>query len=155
MQIKTFTISPINAEPCEVELNKFLISHRILRVEHHFMDHDGSWSFLVEYQDEQPDAFSPVPKRRIKKDVTEGMSDEQKQRYEQLRHIRSELSIQRSVPAYVIFTNDELALLASEPVLNEETVKHIKGIAPSRLKDSVGYFFNDVLPHEASGELDS
>ena len=155
MQIKTFTITPGFAERSEAEINLFLRSHRILRVENHFMEQNGgSWAVLVEYQDEQPDAVSPVAKRRNRKDATEGMSDEQKERYERMRRIRSELSIQRSVPAYVIFTNDELALLASEPVLNEETLKHIKGIAPSRLKDSASYFFNNTLPNEASRTSD-
>lgn len=74
MQIKTFTITPPNAERSEDEVNLFLRSHRILRVEHHFVEHDSSWAILVEYQDEQPDALSPVPKRRVKKDATEGMS---------------------------------------------------------------------------------
>ncbi len=154
MQIKTFTISSSNAERCESEVNLFLRSHRILRVERHFVEHDSSWAMLVEYQDEQPDAESPVPKRRNKKDVTEGMSDDVRQRYERLRKIRSELSMQRSVPVYIIFTNDELALLANEPELNEDTVKRIKGIAPSRLKDSVQYFFDKPADDEASGAFD-
>ncbi len=153
MQIKTFIINSLNAEQSESEVNLFLRSHRILRVEHHFVEHDSSWSVLVEYQDELPDAVSPIPKRK-KKDITEGMSDEVRQRYEQMRKIRADLSMQRSVPAYIIFTNDELSLLASEPVLNEETVKHIKGIAPSRLKDSVQFFYDKPNDNEASGASD-
>lgn len=154
MQIKTFTINRASAEHSELEINLFLRSHRILRVEHHFIENDGgTWAVLIEYQDEQPDAVSPVAKRRNRKDVTEGMSEELRLRYENLRHIRSELATQRSVPAYVIFTNEELALLACEPVLNEETVKHIKGIAPSRIKDSISYFFDEVKS-ETNGTLD-
>lgn len=102
MQIKIFQLSSSNAKYSEDELNKFLRSHRILRVEHHFVERDCSWALLVEYQDEQPDAVSPVAKRRNKKDVTEGMSDELRQRYEHLRKIRTQLSMQRSVPAYSI-----------------------------------------------------
>lgn len=48
---------------------------------------------LIEYQDEQPDAVSPVAKRRNRKDVTEGMSEELRLRYETLRHIRSDLVV--------------------------------------------------------------
>ena len=155
MQIKTFTISAINAEHSEAEVNLFLRSHRILRVERHFMEHDGgTWALLVEYQDEQPDIVSPVPKRNRRKDVTESMTDEQKLRYERFRTIRSDLSIKRGVPPYVIFTNEELATLACEPELNEETAKHIKGIAPSRLKDSIGFFFDSMMNDEAGGALD-
>lgn len=154
MQIKIFQLSSSNAKYSEDELNKFLRSHRILRVEHHFVERDCSWALLVEYQDEQPDAVSPVAKRRNKKDVTEGMSDELRQRYEHLRKIRTQLSMQRSVPAYVIFTNDELVLLAHEPELNEDTVKRIRGIAPSRLKDNVRYFFDELSDNETHWESD-
>ena len=93
MQIKTFIISPLNVNCSESDLNLFLRSHRILRVEHHFVDKDSSWAVLVEYQDEQPDAVSPVAKRRNRKDVTEGMSEELRLRYETLRHIRSDLVV--------------------------------------------------------------
>ena len=145
MQIKVFTLPVFDSERIEEELNKFLRSHRILQTERHFCpDNGGYWALLVEYMDGEPTAESPVAYRKEKKDFSEGMSDEEKQRYETFKKVRRELALNRSIPAYMVFTNEELAILAKVPNLNAETAKHIKGIAPSRLKDSVEHFIQMI-----------
>lgn len=139
----------------EEGLNRFLRSHRILQVERHFCAEGGGyWALLVEYADGDPTAEAPPAQRRECKDFSEGLNDEEKQRYEVFKSIRREMAQQQGIPAYLVFTNEELAILARQPELNSESVRGIKGIAPQRLKDYVHFFFNESHA-ETSGQLDA
>ena len=154
MQIKLFTLSVYGSERSEDDMNRFLRSHRILQVERHFCpDNGGYWAILVEYVEGDPSAEAPPAYRREKKDFSEGLSDEEKQRFEYFKKVRKDLATQKSIPAYLIFTNEELAILSKIPELSAETVKGIKGIAPSRLKDNVEHFYI-VKDGETSGQPD-
>jgi len=149
MQFKTFCIPVFSPERSEGDANAFLRSHRILRVERNFVPADGGyWAMLVEYADTDPDHESPPASRREKKDYSKVLSAEEYVRYEVYRERRKQLATERSVPAYLIFTNDELAILSRLPTLNAETVKQVKSIAPSRLNDYAAEFF-DLLPADA------
>ena len=61
--------------------------------------------------------------------------------------------MQKGVPPYVIFTNQELAILARIPDLDENSEKSIKGIAPSRLSANPKFFVKEQAD-ETSGEPD-
>ena len=137
------------------ELNRFLRSHRVLQVERHFCaDNGGYWAMLVEYVEGDPTAEAPPAQRRERKDFSESLSEEEKQRYESYKTVRRELAQQHSIPAYLVFTNEELAILSRLPELTDETVRGIKGIAPQRLKDYVRFFYT-VSHAEASGGTDA
>ena len=96
---------------------------------------------MIEYVDGDPIAEAPPASRRERKDFTEGLTDEEKQRFEYYKKIRKQLADQNSIPAYLVFTNEELALLSKIPELREDTAKNIKGIAPQRLKDYIHHFY--------------
>ncbi len=142
MQIKIFTLPIYSSERSEDELNKFLRSHRILQTERHFCpDNGGYWTILVEYLDNDSVANVPPASRKDHKDYAKELKEEELSRYDNFKKIRRELATERNMPAYLIFTNEELAILAKMPILNEETIKHINGIAPSRLRDNIQYFY--------------
>jgi len=142
MQIKSFTIPVFSAEYAEEELNKFLRSHRVLQLERHFCSEGGGfWAVFVEYVDGDPVDTTPPAHRRDKQDATQGLSDEERKRFEYFKQIRRRLATENSIPAYLIFTNEELVTLARIPELNTESVKEVKGIAPSRLKMYIEHFF--------------
>lgn len=155
MQIKVFTLPVYDSERSEDDLNKFLRSHRILQVERHFCpDNGGYWAVLVEYVDgDAKIELSPAHRNKERKDYAEDLTDEERQRYDYFKKVRRELAAQKSVPAYLIFTNEELSILSRIPDLSTETAKDIKGIAPSRLKENVKHFYI-VKDGEASGESD-
>lgn len=126
MQLKLFTMPVFGGEAVEDELNKFLRSHRVLQLERHYCsDNGGYWAMLVEYADGDPIAEAP-PQTRQPRDVTAGMSDEEKQRYNMFRDIRKDLAQQKACPAYLVFTNEELAILARQPELTDDSVKGLK-----------------------------
>ena len=150
MQIKLFTMPTFGGEAVEEELNKFLRSHRILQLERHFVaEQGGYWAMLVEYADGDPVAEAPPQGRGQRKDPTTGMADEVKARFNPYRDVRKELAAQRGIPPYLVFTNEELASLAQLPVLNEETARGLKGIAPQRMKDYIAFFFDNLKPDNA------
>ena len=139
----------------EEELNRFLRSHRILQVEHRFCeDRGGYWALWVEYADGDPTAEAPPAIRRERKDFSEGLSTEEKQRYEHYKNVRKSLSQQYSIPAYLVFTNEELSILARLPELSAEAVRGVKGVAPQRLKDFIHFFYSESHA-ETSGEPDA
>lgn len=153
MQIKTFLLPVFAPERNEDELNKFLRSHRILHVDHHFCpDNGGYWTFLIEYMDGELES-SPAS-RKEKKDPTEGMSEEEIKRFEQFKKIRYGISSQLAMPAYMIFTDKELGILARMPILNEQTISTAKGIQVNRIRDYAKYFFNISANGEEGGQPD-
>lgn len=157
MQIKLFTMPVFGGEQVEEELNKFLRSHRVLQLERHFVPEQGGyWAMLVEYTGGDPVAEAPPAGRRDRKDPSEGLGEEERMRYNQYRDVRKSLAQQLAVPPYLVFTNEELAILARLPELNEETVRGVKGIAPQRLKDYVSHFFNLTTDYaETGGQSDA
>lgn len=144
------------SEQLEEELNKFLRSHRILQLERHYVSEQGGyWAMLVEYADGDPVAEAPPQGRRDRKDPTDGMTEEEKMRFNVYRDVRKVLAQQRAIPPYLVFTNDELAILSRLPELNAETVKGLKGIAPQRMKDYIANFYNLTNDAETSGPADA
>lgn len=154
MQVKIFTIPLSNTELSEAEVNAFLRGHRILQIDRHFSSEGGGyWTLFVEYMDcESLEKVQPA-NRRDHRDAAASLSGEQKEKYERLKAIRRTIATQESLPAYLVFTNEELALLAQISVLNEETTKNVKGIAPKRLNDYVKYFY-DTNNGETGGQSD-
>jgi superfamily II DNA helicase RecQ len=146
MQIKIFTLPVHGAEQAVDDLNKFLRSHRVLQTERHFCPENGGyWAILVEYLDKESVEEVVPSHRRERRAEGPTLDEEAQQRYDEYRAIRRRLATERSIPAYVIFTNEELAQLARLPEpLNEDSVKSIKGIAPSRLKENIHFFFTQV-----------
>lgn len=142
-------IPVVSSSEAEEELNKFLRSHRVLETEQQFVSEKGYWAISVMYADQDPFAEAPPGHRKEKTDFTVSMSEEEKGRYEMFKAIRRRLATERRVPAYLIFTNEELAILSRIPKLDDHTAKNIKGIAPSRLKDNIAYFF--ASSHDEKG----
>ena len=142
MQIKIFTLPLCQSERSEDELNKFLRSHRILQTERHFCsDSGGYWTILVEYLEGDPTAEVPPVARKDKRDFSKELSEKEYGRFKSFIAKRKDLAINKGLPAYLVFTNEELAILAKMPFLNEENLKNVKGIAPTRLKDFAQFFF--------------
>ena len=102
MQYKFFKIPFSSIEQSEEELNKFLRSHRVLTTECHFCaENGGYWTVSVEYVDQAPIAEAPPTHRRENTDVTIGMKDDEKLRFDHFREIRRQLATKNGVPAYL------------------------------------------------------
>lgn len=155
MQIKTFKVPLGDTSGVEDELNKFLRSHRVLKLERAFcLDGSGFLAVCVEYMEGEPKGEQMV--KPAKKDVTKDLTEKEQQVYERFRKRRRELASEKSLPAYMIFTDADLAILAKQPGLTVESVLEVPGIQKSRLKE-YGALFVDITAeqHEAGGEPDA
>ncbi len=133
MQIKIFTISPVDHEAGTEEMNKFLRSTRVVEVKQEYDAQRGFWTFVVTYIE------GSVPQQKEKSrptervDYKEILSSEDFERFSQMRDARKKIAREESVPAYAIFTDKELAEMAKMEEISAETMLTIDGIGPARV----------------------
>jgi len=133
MQIQLFTIPITDEGQALVALNKFLAGHKILEVEQHFFANDkgGVWCFCIRHLagGAAMPAF-PVVKVDYKTLLTEAEFIV----FSKLREIRKQLAVADAVPAYAIFTDEELANICRLPEITATQIQTIKGIAAKRVE---------------------
>lgn len=146
MQLKSFILPIADAVRHEEELNRFLRGHRILQVTRNFCSENGGyWAVLVEYMEgDASGEVEPISRNGKKKDVLEELTDAEKNVYYQLAEIRRKVAHEKDMPAYMIFSNAELAVLARQPNLSIELQKGIKGVSTKHLTDYLSYFISTV-----------
>ena len=157
MQIRFFKIPLNDIQDAEEALNKFLRSHRILLTDRVFSsDQGGYWAVVLEYMDGDPVDEAPPASRSRRNDVDyeKILSPEEYQRFEAFRQIRANISKEKGLRAYLIFTNAELAEMSKLPVLDSGSIKMLKNISQQRLNDYLHFFYNST-EHETEGESDT
>lgn len=113
MQVKTFVLPVLSSDSSEDELNKFLRSHRVLQIERHFCSENGGyWAVLVEYVDGDPTDSVPPAHRRDRQDPSQGLSEEERKRYDNFKQVRRRLATENAMPAYLIFTNERTGYIS-------------------------------------------
>lgn len=132
MQIRVFKILLSNPEPIQSELNSFLRGHRILEVKSYFVENDGQayWAFLVQYLD----GHSAHQPGKGKIDYKEILSDEDFKAFSRLREIRKVLAGEDGVPAYMVFTDEELAEIVRNKCSDGSELSKISGIGEKKIE---------------------
>ncbi len=127
MQIKIFSISIIGGEPANEELNICLRNKKVLQVENQLIHHSGSsfWSFCIKYLDT---VSTPLSGEKVKTDYKQVLEKAVFKRFSRLREIRKQIAQNEAIPAYAVFTDEELAELAKLPEFTLAKMKTIKGI---------------------------
>lgn len=124
-------------------INKFLRSHRILRVEKQFVP-DGTnsqWCFCVEYlEGGEPQKRSGKKSTRI--DYREVLPQEAFARFARYREIRKALAEQEGIPPFVIFTDKEIAAMAEVETLTPAILRSIKGIGEKKIAKYANHFIS-------------
>ena len=135
MQIQLFSIPISDNGLAQQELNRFLVGHKILKIEQHFYStsNGAMWCFCVSYIANATVGF--VPSAASKKiDYKEVLSQTAFEIFSKLRIIRKELAMQDAVPAYAVFTDVELSEIAKLDTISPTTIKSIKGIGEKRVE---------------------
>lgn len=151
MQIKLFTIPTIGGEAATEEMNRFLRSHKILQVDSQLTQQGDNvnWCFCIRYIDK------PVSEKKASRiDYKEVLDEQSFQRFAYMREIRKELAKEEAVPAYAIFTNEELAALARIEELTLAKMKKVKGIGAKKIEKYATHFIT-TKTHEESNPSDS
>ena len=100
------------------------------------MNNNGSafWSFCVKYLD---DVIGGSPNERgekVKIDYRDVLDEATFKRFSKLREIRKQLAQDDGVPAYAVFTDEELSNIAKLPELTLSKMKTIKGIGDKKVE---------------------
>ncbi len=145
MQIKIFTIPIPGGEQMNDEMNVFLRSKKVLQVESEFVSNaqGAFWCFCIKYLGDA------MPINRGKVDYRLVLDDESFKRFSRMRETRKQLAKDDGVPAYAIFTDEELAGLAKIEVLTPTTLRSVKGIGEKKV-EKYGAHFLTKKDHEKS-----
>jgi len=134
MKYAFFHIPALNPEPAQSELNQFLAQHRIRDVSREFVNHaeHSAWCLCVIYDDASPRTGSSSSARPARVDYREVLSPEDFDVFSPLRKRRNELADAAGIPAYSVFSNEQLATMVRRRVSTLEELRQIEGIGVRR-----------------------
>jgi len=143
-----------SAEEAATVLNQFLAGHRILAIDRQFVT-DGAnsaWAICVSFDDSSADATprSSIGKRG-KVDFKDMLSPPEFAVFSRLRALRKERADAEVMPAYALFTNDQLAEMVQRRVTTATALRDIPGVGEARV-EKYGEAFLDILKDAALPE---
>jgi len=142
--MRFFTIPIQESTEAAGELNGFLSNHRVLTIERHFVTDGGNsvWAICVNYlgSADRPGA----EKRGGRIDYRDVLNDADFAVFAKLRSLRKTLAEQDGVPAYALFTNEQLADMVRKKVTTIKAMEQISGVGPARTK-KYGAAFLEIL----------
>lgn len=141
MQIKIFSIPLFGGEAIEEDMNRFLRSNKILKVDSKLANKQKNavWTFEIRYV-EGSSASATVSK----KDYRELLDEDTFAVFSQLREIRKKISEKEGVPPYAVFTNDELAEMAKLEKRDLAGIQKINGIGSKKTQKYAQYFTDET-----------
>ena len=96
----------------------------------------------------QPES-GPVSPRKGKIDYREVFNEPDFALFARLRNLRKTLAEQEGVPAYALFTNEQLAAMVHQRVTSKAALSAIDGVGTARI-DKYGEAFLALLRQQAS-----
>ncbi len=135
MQIKIFTIPIGDTGEMQVEMNRFLAANRVLEIEQYFYQNDKGafWSFCVRYLSTSLTHYQVLSSKK-KTDYKEILSEGEFAIFSKLREARKTIAANDAVPAYAVFTDEELASIACLPSIEVNKLIAIKGIGDKKIE---------------------
>ena len=152
MKLRFFTIPVYGGPQASDELNSFLSSHRVLSIERHLIV-DGSnsaWAICTCYLES---GGRPAPEKRGRVDYREILSESDFSVFARLRSLRKTLAEKEGVPAYALFTNEQLAEMVRRRVQSIAALERIEGVGQAR-SAKFGASFLEILKAESGVEND-
>lgn len=132
MQYRIFSVPIFDEGVLEDELNRFLRSHRIVEVDKYYSEAASAWTFCVTYIDVSSSPANATQNRKEKIDYKDVLDEQTFARFARLRDARKLIANDDALPAYAVFTNEELAQIAALEELTEGGIASIKGIGDKK-----------------------
>jgi superfamily II DNA helicase RecQ len=131
VQIKVISVPVLGGDAINNDLNKFLRAHKILQVEQQLVSgtEGAYWSFCIRYIEDQ--AWSGK-ERKERIDYKAILSEADFGRFAALRVARKTIAEEEGVPAFAVFTDEELAGIAQLQEWNVSSLKRVKGIGEKK-----------------------
>ncbi len=143
MKLKFFAVPAHDPADTEADLDRFLAGHRVLAVDRQLVpDRTATyWAICVSYLDGQAKA---APVKRGKVDYREVLPAEEFRVFARLRSLRKTLAEREGVPAYALFTNEQLAAMVRQKIRTKDALGKIPGVGPARV-EKYGPAFLEIL----------
>ncbi len=153
MQIKLFTIPIDDSGAALDEMNRFLKGNKILEVQNQLISNENGayWCFCVRYIEK---GFSQAIYSKTKVDYKQILDEETFQKFSRLRAIRKKVAADEGVPAFAVFTDEELAGLAKLETITQKTMLSVKGIGDKKVERFAKHFLNNSEQDETTGTPD-
>ena len=135
MQIRVFNIPIGDTGEMQAEMNRFLASNRVLEIEQHFYQNEKGayWSFCVRYLISNTGGFqTKLSKQKL--DYKELLNENEFAVFSKLRVCRKTLAANNAIPAYAVFTDEELAGIARLPSIELSKLISVKGIGDKKVE---------------------
>ncbi|MCO6460286.1 MAG: HRDC domain-containing protein [Saprospiraceae bacterium] len=131
LQIKLYTIPVTKTEDAD-EMNKFLRSVKVLEtIQQIVAGPNGSyWCFCIKYYE----GGMALQTTREKVDYKDVLPPDKFTIFSKLREWRREASKSSNLPAYAIFTDEELSKIALLDAITPAEIKSIKGIGEKKVE---------------------
>ena len=132
-QLKHFVIPVFGGEEAEATLNRFLQNHAVLEVHREFWNRgtDACWCFSIRYGESNGDPRSGRG-GRPRVDYKNELEPEAFARFAELRKRRKAISEAESLPAFAVFTDEELAGIARLESPDFNALMSVHGIGPKK-----------------------
>ena len=153
MQIKLFTIPAGDSGQAADEMNRFLRGNKILEVENHLIQNENGayWCFCVRYIEK---AFTRTSYTKSRVDYKQVLDDAAFKKFSRLREIRKKVAVNEGIPAFAVFTDEELAGLAKLDTITKDNMLSIKGIGDKKVARFSKYFISNTGNDEKTGKSD-
>ena len=160
MKYKFFAIPARFPEVAEAELNAFCSQHRICFIDKQLVNDgdDSFWSICVSWlEGEAAPSVSADSRNKPSVDYKQILNDADFSVYLELRNYRKLLAEQQSLPAYALFTNEQLAAMVQQRVITKADLMHIPGVGKSRIDkygDSFLLKLNELWSRDSGRPVD-
>ena len=148
MQLRFFTIPIYGGGDTADELNRFLAGHRILSIDRQLAQ-DGAnsaWAVCVSFESAgqgRPQSDTGQGKQS-KVDYREVLNEADFTVYARLRSLRKEIAEKEGLPAYALFTNEQLAEMVQRRVVTAVAMREIQGIGDARMEKYAESFLRQL-----------
>ncbi|HRD68235.1 MAG TPA: HRDC domain-containing protein [Candidatus Competibacter sp.] len=145
MKYRFFHILALDSAAETETLNRFLAERRIVAVDRQFVA-DGCnsfWAFSVAYRDgasASDPTGAPGRSEKVKIDYREVLDERDFATFAALRTLRKELAEAEGVPAYALFTNEQLAAMVRGKARTVADLAAIEGVGKSRVEKYAAAF---------------
>jgi len=146
MRVKFFAVPAADPGAVEQEVNRFLGGHRVLSIDRELVAESSGafWALCITYLQGPESAAKP---KRGKIDYREVLPEAEFSIFAKLRSLRKSLAAEEAVPAYALFTNEQLATMVRQRIRTAQQLSEIPGVGQARV-EKYGPAFLEVLARE-------
>lgn len=119
----------------QLEMNRFLSANRVLEIDQYFYQNEKGayWTFCVRYLNGGVN-HTQMQFGKNKIDYKEVLSEKEFVVFSRLRECRKTLAADDAVPAYAVFTDEELAGISRLPVLEVGNLISVRGVGDKKVE---------------------